>query len=70
MEFNLKSFSQMMNTALLGAVILAAVESQDFGPFEELSTVLSRPYEFQAGRESYADAPQPGERVLKTFCGT
>jgi len=52
------------------AVIHAAVESQDFGPFEELSTVLSRPYEFQAGRESYADPPQPGERVLQTFCGT
>jgi len=51
-------------------VIHSAVESQDFGPFEELSTVLSQPYEFQAGRESYADPPQPGERVLKTFCGT
>jgi uncharacterized protein YdiU (UPF0061 family) len=52
------------------AVIHAAVESQDFGPFEELSTVLSRPYEIQAGRESYADPPLPSERVLKTFCGT
>jgi uncharacterized protein YdiU (UPF0061 family) len=52
------------------AVIQAAVESQDFGPFEEMSTMLSRPYEFQAGRESYADPPQSGERVLKTFCGT
>lgn len=52
------------------AVIRAAVESRDFAPFEELSTVLSRPYEFQAGRESYAAAPQPGERVHKTFCGT
>ena len=52
------------------AVIQAAVESQDFEPFEEMSSVLSRPYEFQAGRESYADPPQPGERVLQTFCGT
>ena len=52
------------------AVIQAAVESQDFGPFEEMSTVLSRPYESQAGHESYADPPQPGERVLETFCGT
>jgi uncharacterized protein YdiU (UPF0061 family) len=52
------------------AVIRAAVESQDFGPFEEMSTVLSRPYEFQAGHETYADPPQPGERVLETFCGT
>ncbi|MGC1523443.1 MAG: YdiU family protein [Steroidobacteraceae bacterium] len=52
------------------AVIHAAVESADFEPFEEMSSVLSRPYEFQTNRESYADPPQPGERVLQTFCGT
>jgi uncharacterized protein YdiU (UPF0061 family) len=52
------------------AVIKAAVDAEDFGPFEEMSTVLARPYEWQEGRKSYADAPQPGERVLRTFCGT
>jgi uncharacterized protein YdiU (UPF0061 family) len=51
-------------------VITAAVESQDFGPFAELSTVLSQPYQVQQGLESYADAPRPNERVLRTFCGT
>jgi uncharacterized protein YdiU (UPF0061 family) len=52
------------------AVIKAAVDAEDFGPFEEMSTVLTRPYEWQEGLKSYADAPQPGERVLRTFCGT
>jgi uncharacterized protein YdiU (UPF0061 family) len=51
-------------------VIAAAVERQDFGPFAELSAVLSQPYRPAQGLESYADPPQPGERVLQTFCGT
>jgi serine/tyrosine/threonine adenylyltransferase len=51
-------------------VINAAVEDQDFEPFAKLSTVLSQPYRSQKGFESYADPPQPGERVHKTFCGT
>jgi uncharacterized protein YdiU (UPF0061 family) len=51
-------------------VIKAAVESQDFGPFAGLSTVLSQPYEPPEGSDSYAAPPQPGERVLQTFCGT
>jgi uncharacterized protein YdiU (UPF0061 family) len=51
-------------------VIDAAVNAQDFAPFAELSTVLSQPYRSVKGFESYADPPQPGERVLQTFCGT
>jgi uncharacterized protein YdiU (UPF0061 family) len=51
-------------------VIAAAVEKQDFGPFAELSAVLSQPYRSVEGWESYADPPQSGERVLRTFCGT
>jgi serine/tyrosine/threonine adenylyltransferase len=51
-------------------VITAAVEGQDFEPFAKLSAVLSQPYRSQEGFESYADPPQPGERVDKTFCGT
>jgi uncharacterized protein YdiU (UPF0061 family) len=51
-------------------VIKAAVENQDFGPFAELSTVLSQPYRPIEGFDSYAAPPQPGERVLQTFCGT
>ena len=52
------------------AVIEAAVERDDFGPFEELLAVLSHPYEDQPAHAAYADPPQPHERVLQTFCGT
>jgi len=51
-------------------VIDAAVERDDFGPFAEMSSVLSHPYRDDARFGSYADAPQPSERVLQTFCGT
>ena len=51
-------------------VIHAAVESREFGPFAELSTVLAHPYQACVEFESYADPPLPGERVLRTFCGT
>ena len=52
------------------AAIVAAVERADFGPFDELLQVLSRPFEEQAGREGYLAAPLPEERVSQTFCGT
>jgi serine/tyrosine/threonine adenylyltransferase len=52
------------------AMIAAAVEREDFAPFQEMLDVLSRPYEDRAGFEAYAAPPQPSERVLQTFCGT
>ncbi|QPC88616.1 YdiU family protein [Mesorhizobium sp. NBSH29] len=52
------------------AMISAAVEQDDFGPFGELMEVLSRPYEDQPSFARYAEPPQPHERVLQTFCGT
>jgi uncharacterized protein YdiU (UPF0061 family) len=55
---------------LVEAALNAAVERQDFYPFEELLEVLSRPYEDRQGLERYATPPQPDERVLQTFCGT
>jgi serine/tyrosine/threonine adenylyltransferase len=51
------------------AVIAAAVNS-DYAPFEELLTVLSKPYEDQPEFAAYADPPLPDQRVLRTFCGT
>jgi uncharacterized protein YdiU (UPF0061 family) len=51
-------------------VIQAAVASDDFGPFEALLNVLSRPFDAQPGREIYALPPARNERVLQTFCGT
>jgi uncharacterized protein YdiU (UPF0061 family) len=52
------------------AVIRAAVDRNDFGPFEELLTVLSQPYRDQPGFAHYAEGPQEHERVHQTFCGT
>jgi uncharacterized protein YdiU (UPF0061 family) len=52
------------------AVIDAAVNRDDFTLFEELLTVLSKPFEDQPALSGYADPPQPHQRVLQTFCGT
>ena len=48
----------------------AAIEFEDFLPFADLLTVLSRPYEDQAAFADFAKPPQLGERVFRTFCGT
>ena len=52
------------------AVIQAATNNDDYAPFEELLTVLSKPYEDQPSFAAYADPPMPEQRVLQTFCGT
>jgi uncharacterized protein YdiU (UPF0061 family) len=52
------------------AVIQAAVSNDDYAPFEELLTVLSKPYDDQPAYAAYADPPKPEQRVLQTFCGT
>ena len=52
------------------AVTDAAVNRDDFAPFEELLTVLSKPYQDQPAFAGYADPPEPEQRVLQTFCGT
>jgi uncharacterized protein YdiU (UPF0061 family) len=48
----------------------AAVEHEDFAPFFELLTVLSRPYEEPAAHLPYTTPARADERVLQTFCGT
>lgn len=48
---------------------LAAAISGDLGPFDELLSVLSRPYEDKPGFERYAD-PGPAQPSYRTFCGT
>ena len=52
------------------AVIQAAVEEDDFSPFEELLTVLSQPYRDHPAFSHYAEPPRDDERVYQTFCGT
>jgi uncharacterized protein YdiU (UPF0061 family) len=51
------------------AVIQAAVNN-DYTPFEELLTVLSKPYEDQPQFAAYTEPPLPEQRVTQTFCGT
>jgi uncharacterized protein YdiU (UPF0061 family) len=52
------------------AVLDAAIERQDFQPFEELLDVVSRPYEDRPGLERYTTPARPEECVSQTFCGT
>jgi serine/tyrosine/threonine adenylyltransferase len=52
------------------AVIQAAVTADDYAPFEELLTVLAKPYDDQPEFAAYTDPPEPHQRVLQTFCGT
>jgi uncharacterized protein YdiU (UPF0061 family) len=55
---------------LVEAMIEAAVERQDFAPFENMLQVLSQPYRDQPDFREYAVPPAPEQLVLQTFCGT
>jgi uncharacterized protein YdiU (UPF0061 family) len=55
---------------LVQAVIDAAVQRQDFQPFEKLLEVVSRPNEDRPGLVHYSTPARPEECVLETFCGT
>jgi uncharacterized protein YdiU (UPF0061 family) len=52
------------------AMIQAAVERDDYAPFDEMLRVLMTPYEERPGAEIYAEQPQDTELVYRTFCGT
>jgi uncharacterized protein YdiU (UPF0061 family) len=52
------------------AALAAAVERDDFAPFEELLTVLARPYEERSEFAGYAEPAPAEEGVYRTFCGT
>lgn len=52
------------------AMIRAAVDEEDFGPFHEMVELLARPYDDQPALAHYARPPQDHERVLATYCGT
>jgi serine/tyrosine/threonine adenylyltransferase len=49
---------------------IQAAQRDDFAPFEELVTVLSKPYDDQPQFAAYAEPPKDDERVTQTFCGT
>jgi uncharacterized protein YdiU (UPF0061 family) len=52
------------------AALAAASKEGDYQPFEQLLGILQRPYADQPEHASYAQPPEPSERVFKTFCGT
>jgi uncharacterized protein YdiU (UPF0061 family) len=52
------------------AVIQAAMQHDDYAPFEELLTVLAKPFEDQPAYAAYAEPPAESQRVTQTFCGT
>lgn len=55
---------------LVEAALNAAVERQDFQPFEELLSVVLTPYQDKPGFDRYSTPALPEERVCATFCGT
>jgi serine/tyrosine/threonine adenylyltransferase len=55
---------------LVEEAIAAAVNNNDFLPFETLLTVLSKPFEDQPQFSRYADPPRADQIVHQTFCGT
>lgn len=48
----------------------AAIQHNDFSLFEQLTTLLSQPYDDQPDFASYGNPPKPHERISQTFCGT
>ena len=48
----------------------AAIQHDDFAPFETLVRALERPYDDQPELAHLAEPPRPEERVRQTFCGT
>jgi uncharacterized protein YdiU (UPF0061 family) len=52
------------------AVLEAASTHGDFGPFHRLLNILEHPYDDQPGYSEFEQPPAPGERVLRTYCGT
>ncbi|USI72387.1 protein adenylyltransferase SelO [Sphingomonas morindae] len=52
------------------ALIRAAVEEEDFGPFEAMLAATADPYADRPEFAAYAAPPALEERVHQTFCGT
>ena len=55
---------------LVEAALNAAIERDDFSLFEEMLTVLARPFDDQPAFARLAVPPAPSQRVTRTFCGT
>jgi uncharacterized protein YdiU (UPF0061 family) len=52
------------------AVIAAAVDDNDFGPFHALLEAATRPFDEALDGSEFAQPPAPEQVVTQTFCGT
>jgi uncharacterized protein YdiU (UPF0061 family) len=52
------------------AALDAASNEGDYQPFQQLVGILQHPYDDQPEHASFGQAPEPSDRVFKTFCGT
>jgi uncharacterized protein YdiU (UPF0061 family) len=55
---------------LVEAVIRAAVDRDDFAPFDALLAEVERPFDARPPGSPFTQPPRPEERVTQTFCGT
>jgi uncharacterized protein YdiU (UPF0061 family) len=55
---------------LVEAAIAAAVDEDDFTPFNQLVDLLEQPRDYESDLAEYARPPRPEEVVARTFCGT
>lgn len=55
---------------LVEETLQAAVERGDLEPFNKLTEVLARPFEYDASLARFALPPRPEQVVHQTFCGT
>jgi uncharacterized protein YdiU (UPF0061 family) len=55
---------------LVEEALEAAVQKQDFKPFEQLLDVVTHPWEDRPSLERFATPARPEETVTRTFCGT
>jgi uncharacterized protein YdiU (UPF0061 family) len=52
------------------AALAAAIQDDDFAPFEELIAVLAKPFEEQPEFADYANPPSGDSKNYRTYCGT
>ncbi|WP_420797226.1 protein adenylyltransferase SelO [Acetobacterium paludosum] len=48
----------------------AAVDQDDFKPFQRLLEVLQAPYDYNSFNQQYMTPPEPSNSPYKTYCGT
>ena len=55
---------------LIEEMLTAAIEDDNFKPFEELLEMLKAPYSQGTKLSKYMDLPKPNGQIYQTFCGT